>query len=48
VARGRAVTAVVVLLCLLGGAAAAYLAVTHGQPDFAPLHELPLGITLPG
>jgi hypothetical protein len=47
VVRGRAVTVVVVLVCIAGGAAAAYLAVTRGQPDFAPLHDLPLGIRLP-
>ena len=48
VVRGRAMTSAVVLLCLLGGAAAAYYAYTQGQPDFSPLHSLPLGIKLPG
>jgi hypothetical protein len=48
VVRGRAMTSAVVVLCLLGGAAAAYFAYTQGQPDFSPLHSLPLGIKLPG
>ena len=41
----RPSTAVVILLCLAGGCAAAYLAYTRGHPTFAPLHSLPLGIT---
>jgi hypothetical protein len=48
IVRGRAATPVVVLLCLAGGIAAAYVAISRGHPDFAPLHDLPLGITLPG
>ena len=37
----------VILACLAGGAAAAYLAYTRGHPMFWPLHHLPLGITVP-
>ncbi|MFL6099024.1 MAG: protein kinase domain-containing protein [Actinomycetales bacterium] len=48
VVRGRAMTSAVVVGCLLAGAAAAYFAYTQGQPDFSPLHSLPLGISLPG
>ncbi len=47
VVRGEALTAVVILVCLAGGAAAAYLAYTRGHPMFWPLHHLPLGITVP-
>lgn len=48
VARGRTMTSAVVVLCLVAGVAAAYLAYTQGHPDFTPLHQLPLGIDLPG
>jgi hypothetical protein len=47
VVRGTPVTSAVVVLCLAAGVAAAYLAYTRGHPDFAPLHQLPLGINLP-
>ena len=46
VVRGDAVTVAVILLCLAGGCAAAYLAYTRGHPTFAPLHSLPFGITV--
>ena len=44
--RGEALTAAVIVLCLAGGCAAAYLAYSRGYPTFAPLHSL-LGISLP-
>jgi serine/threonine protein kinase len=46
VVRGDAVTAAVIVLCLAGGCAAAYLAYSRGHPTFAPLHSLPFGITV--
>jgi serine/threonine protein kinase len=45
--RGRALTTLVVVVCLVAGAAAAYLAYSRGHPEFWPLHTLPLGITVP-
>jgi Protein kinase domain len=47
VVRGAPVTTVVVVLCLLGAAAAAYAAYSNGHPAFWPVHTLPLGITVP-
>ncbi len=44
--RGETVTAAVIVLCIVGGCAAAYLAYTRGHPTFGPLHSL-LGVTLP-
>jgi hypothetical protein len=45
--RGAPVTTAVVVLCLAAAVGAAYLAYTRGHPDFGPIHQLPLGITLP-
>jgi Protein kinase domain len=45
--RGAPLTTIVILLCLVGAAAAAYVAYTQGHPTFWPLHHLPLGITVP-
>ena len=44
--RGETLTAAVIVLCIAGGCAAAYLAYTRGHPTFGPLHSL-LGVTLP-
>ena len=44
--RGNAVTALVVVLAVTGGLGAAYLCATRGQPQFWPIHQLPLGIHL--
>jgi hypothetical protein len=47
VVRGAPLTTIVIVLCLAGAAAAAYLAYSRGHPMFWPLHHLPLGITVP-
>jgi serine/threonine protein kinase len=44
--RGNALTALVVVVAVAGGLGAAYLCATRGQPEFWPLHQLPLGIHL--